>query len=95
MRNELWLKLGLQVSPRTVGKYLAKRPTGRPRGDQAWSTFLKNHAQAMVACDFFVAVTSTFRLLYVFAVMEHREPTTDSLQCDGSSDCALDAPAAA
>ena len=69
--NELWLKLGLQVSPRTVGKYLPKRPTGRPRGDQAWSTFLKNHAQAIVACDFFVAITSTFRLLYVFVVMEH------------------------
>jgi hypothetical protein len=69
--NELWLKLGLQVSPRTVGKYFPKRPTGRPRGDQAWSTFLKNHAQAIVACDFFVAVTSTFRLLYVFVVMEH------------------------
>jgi putative transposase len=69
--NELWLKLGLQVSPRTVGKYVPKRPTGRPRGDQAWSTFLKNHAQAIVACDFFVAVTSTFRLLYVFVVMEH------------------------
>jgi putative transposase len=69
--NELWLKLGLQVSPRTVGKYFPKRPSGRPRGDRAWSTFLKNHAQAIVACDFFVAVTSTFQLLYVFMVMEH------------------------
>jgi putative transposase len=32
---------------------------------------LKNHLQAIVACDFFVAVTSTLRLLYVFVVMEH------------------------
>ena len=41
-------------------------------GDQRWSTFLKNHARAVVACDFFVTVTSTFRLLYVLVVIEHR-----------------------
>lgn len=27
--------------------------------------------QAIVACDFCVVVTTTFRLLYVFVVMEH------------------------
>ena len=69
--NELLVKLGLHVSPRTVRKYMPK-PVGRPRGDQRWSTFLKNHAQAIVACDFFVTVASTFRLLYVLVVMEHR-----------------------
>jgi len=69
--NELRLKLGLRLSPRTVAKYLPKRPPGRPRGDQRWSTFLRNHAKAIVACDFFVAVTATFRLLYVFVVIEH------------------------
>ena len=31
--NELLLKLGLRVSPRTVRKYMPKRPPGRPRGD--------------------------------------------------------------
>ncbi len=67
--NELLLKLGLRVSPRTVRKYMPKRPPGRPRGDQRWSTFLRNHAKAIVACDFFVAVTATFRLLYVFVVI--------------------------
>ncbi len=60
--NELLLKLGLRVSPRTVRKYMPKRPPGRPRGDQRWATFLRNHADAIVACDFFVAVTATFRL---------------------------------
>ena len=69
--NELLLKLGLQVSPRTVRKYMPRSAPGRPRGDQRWSTFLKNHAQAIVACDFFVAVTSTFRVLYVFIVIDH------------------------
>jgi hypothetical protein len=33
--NELLLKLGLRVSPRTVRKYIPIRPPGRPRGDQA------------------------------------------------------------
>ena len=33
-------------------------------------TFVRNHAQAILACDFFVTVTATFRVLYVFVVME-------------------------
>src|SRR5207302_11287910 len=69
--NELLVKLGIRVSPRTVGKYMPKRPPGQPRGDQRWSTFLKNHAKAILACDFSVAVTATFRMLYVFVVIEH------------------------
>jgi putative transposase len=69
--NELLLKLGIRVSPRTVSKYLPKRPPGQPREDQRWSTFLKNHARAILACDFFIAVTATFRMLYVFVVIEH------------------------
>ena len=69
--NELLVKLGIRVSPRTVRKYMPKRPPGQPRGDQRWSTFLTNHAKAILACDFFVAVTATFRMLYVFVVIEH------------------------
>ena len=69
--NELLVKLGFRVSPRTVRKYMPKRPPGQPRGDRRWSTFLKNHAKAILACDFFVAVTATFRMLYVLVVIEH------------------------
>jgi hypothetical protein len=50
---------------------MPKRPEGQPRGDQRWSTFLKNHARAIVACDFFVAVTASFQMFYVFVVIEH------------------------
>src|SRR5450755_4032458 len=71
--NELLLKLGIQVSPRTVNKYLPPRPTRRPRGDMRWSTFLRLHAQGIIACDFFVAVTATFQLLYVFAALRVTE----------------------
>jgi len=69
--NELRVKLGIRVSPRTVGKYMPKRPPGQPGRDQRWATFLKHHARAILACDFFVAVTATFRLLYGFVVIEH------------------------
>jgi transposase InsO family protein len=69
--NELLLKLGVRISPRTVRKYLPKRPPGRPRGDLRWSTFLKSHARGIRACDFFVTITATFRMLYVFVVIEH------------------------
>jgi putative transposase len=72
--NELLLKLGLQVSPRTVRKYLSKRQhpgPGKRVSSQRWATFVHNHAQAIVACDFCVVVTATFRLLYVFVLMEH------------------------
>jgi putative transposase len=67
--NELSLKLGIRVSPRTVGKYLE---CGQPRGSsgQRWSTFVRNHANAMVACDFFASVTANFRIPYVFVAME-------------------------
>jgi putative transposase len=69
--SELLVKLGIRVSPRTVRKYMPKPPAGQPRGDQRWSTFLNNHANAILACDFFIAVTATFRMLYVLVVIEH------------------------
>ncbi len=69
--NELLLKLGLRVSPSTVAKYMPRPAPGRPRGGQRWSTFLRNHARSVIACDFLVAVTSTFRVLYVLVVIEH------------------------
>jgi hypothetical protein len=69
--NELMLKLGIRVSPRTVRKYRPKGPPRRARVDQRWSSFLRDHAKAIVACDFFVAVTATFRQLYVFVTIEH------------------------
>jgi hypothetical protein len=72
--NELLLKLGLRVSPRTVRKYMPSHCVGGPgKGcpSPRWSTFLRNHAKAIVACDFCVAVTATFRVLYVLVVIEH------------------------
>ncbi len=68
--SELLLKLGLRVSPRTVRKYMPKRPKGRRRTGQRWSTFVRNHAKEIVACDFMTAVTARFQFLYIFVVIE-------------------------
>ena len=69
--NELQLKLGIRVSPRTVEKYLRNGgPRRPPDPKQRWLTFIHNHAKVIVACDFFVVVTASFRTLYVFVIME-------------------------
>src|SRR5215472_19004155 len=50
--NELKLKLSIQVSPRTVGKYLRRdRPVRTLDPQQRWLTFLRSHAKVIVACD--------------------------------------------
>src|SRR5437879_5001379 len=42
----------------------------RRTSSQNWRTFVRNHAQCIVACDFLVVVTARFRTLYVFLLME-------------------------
>jgi putative transposase len=69
--DELRLKLGITLSPRTIRKYLPKttRPSRRGR-DQTWAIFVRNHARAIVACDFVVSTTASFRTIYTLVVME-------------------------
>jgi hypothetical protein len=69
--SELLVKLGIRVSPRTVLRYMRSGfgPKHGP-GSQVWSTFVRNHARSVLACDFFVTVTAGFKLLYVFVIME-------------------------
>src|SRR5262249_30761607 len=68
--SELLVKLGVRVSPRTVRRYMPSRPPRASPGTQTWSTFVRNHVQAVLASDFFVVVTATFRVFYVFVVLE-------------------------
>jgi transposase InsO family protein len=68
---ELLLKLGVSVSPRTVRRYMRRPVPPRPRSSsQTWRTFVRTHARETLACDFFVVVTATFRLVYVFLVVD-------------------------
>ena len=64
------LKLGLEISERTVSRYLAG--VGR-RGDarKLWLIFLRNHREGIAAMDFFTVPTVTFRALYCFFVISH------------------------
>jgi putative transposase len=49
IRGEL-LKLGIRVCKRTIQKYMRPVRSHQPRG-QKWSTFLRNHAGQIWACD--------------------------------------------
>ena len=57
------LKLGIEVAPSTVGKYLRQR---RSPPAQTWRTLLTNHRKQMASMDFFTVPTATFRVLFVF-----------------------------
>ena len=53
--DELSLKLDIFVSPRTVRKYWLWQPNNDTRNRVSthhWATFVRNHAVAIVACDF-------------------------------------------
>jgi transposase InsO family protein len=42
-----------------------------PESGQSWRTFLANHMDTTIACDFFTVPTVTFRSLFVFVVLHH------------------------
>jgi putative transposase len=68
IRGEL-LKLGIEVSKRTVQRYM---PKDRKEHSSIynWAIFLKNQAGNIWACDFTVVNDWLFRQWYVFVVME-------------------------
>jgi putative transposase len=73
--NPLWgaprihgelLTLGLAISQASVAKYMGR---GRRPPSQTWRTFLTNHQHQMLAADFFVVPTVTYRLLFVLVLL--------------------------
>ena len=68
IRGEL-LKLGIEVSKRTIQKYMPK-DRKEQSSSQSWATFLKNQARNTWACDFTVVNDWLFRQWYIFVVME-------------------------
>ncbi len=65
------LKLGFEISERTVSRYLARRPRRPDDSTQKWLAFLRNHREAIAALDFFTVPTAHFRLLYCLFVIDH------------------------
>ena len=68
IRGEL-LKLGIRVCKRTIQKYMRHVRIFRP-GGQKWSTFLRNHAGEIWACDFLQVTDLFFRPLFAFFFIE-------------------------
>ena len=75
--NPLWgaprihaelLKLGIDVSERTVSRLMPKRAIPP---SQTWRTFLANHVRDLVALDFFTVPTAGLRVLFVLLVLAH------------------------
>src|SRR3979490_772265 len=75
--NPLWgaprihgelLKLGIEVSQATVGRYLPWRPKAP---SPSWRSFLLNHRHDTAAVDMFVVVTATLQLLSAVVVLGH------------------------
>jgi putative transposase len=66
------LKLGIDVSQATVGRYLPWRPKVP---SSTWRSFLHNHMHDTAAVDMFVVVTARFQLLYALVVLGHERRT--------------------
>ena len=75
--NPLWgaprihgelLKLGIEVSERTVSRYMPKQ---RKPPSQTWRTFLENHMADLVSIDFFTVPTARFQVLFCLLVLSH------------------------
>ena len=75
--NPLWgaprihgelLKLGFDVSERTVSRYALRHP--KP-SSQTWRTFLENHVGCLALMDLCVVPTAAFQLLYGFIILRH------------------------
>jgi putative transposase len=77
LANPLWgaprihgelLKLGIDVSQATVGRYLPWRPKAP---SPTWRSFLHNHMHDTAAVVMFVVITARFQLLYALVVLGH------------------------
>jgi hypothetical protein len=68
------LKLGIQLSQATVGRYLPWRPK---IPSSTWRSFRHNHLTEIAAIDMFVVATATFRLLSASQALEEDADVTD------------------
>lgn len=82
--NELRLKLGLRVSPRTIRKYMPTpldRAPGHRVPTQRWRTFVRNHAWDLIACGMAANLTQGIQALAVWMrglLQRWRRPTVVS-----------------
>jgi putative transposase len=82
--------LSYEVAELTVAKYM-HRPSPRP--SPTWRAFVAAHAREIVAVDFFLVPTLTFRLLFVFIVLRHDRRELIHFKRHGPPHGRLDRPA--
>jgi putative transposase len=77
------LVLGIKVAASTVWEILheAGIDPAPERGSATWADFLRSQAEALLACDFFEAVTLSGARLHVLAVIEHASRRIRILGC--------------
>lgn len=63
------LKLGLEVTERTVSNLMPRRPPNS-KPSQTWRTFLNNHANTC-SINFFTVPTVAFNILFVLVILCH------------------------
>jgi putative transposase len=62
-------KLGIHRAKSTVEKY---RVRPRKSSSPTWKAFLKNHVNDLVALDFFVVPTISYKVLFVLVILAHK-----------------------
>jgi hypothetical protein len=64
---ELRLKFRVEHSTSTIRRYMVR--SRDPRNGHRWRTFIQDHGEEIVSCDFLIQHTAWFGLVYVFVVM--------------------------
>ena len=63
------LKLGIEISERTVSSLMPKQP--RKPSSQTWRAFLKNHMTNTVSIDFFTVPSVNFSILFAIIILKN------------------------
>ena len=66
-----WRSALVIVKPETVIAWHRRAGRRRQPPSQTWRTFLRNHIGQIVAADFFIVPTATYRLLFVLVLLAH------------------------
>jgi putative transposase len=81
-------KLGISVSATLVRNVLARAgiPPSPDRAGPSWRSFLREHAETVLACDFFTVETVWLRRLYVLFFVSIGTRRVEYLACTSSPD---------
>jgi putative transposase len=83
-------KLGIAVSATSVRNILAKAglPPAPQRDSQSWRSFLRAHAESILACDFFTVDTVWLRRVYVLVFLSIGSRRVEYFACTSNPDTA-------